>query len=113
MTIVLQHQFWGLEAEADAFSVTLSFNNRSQRLRVPYDALTNFADPAAKFGLQFQSGPASAKPATEGATQAEAGPPAETSDRVSAEPSIVLGGQEQDPSAAAKVVTLDAFRHKK
>ena len=26
LTIVLQHQFWGLEVEDDSFSVTLSFN---------------------------------------------------------------------------------------
>ena len=33
MTIVLQHQFWGLETDEDGFEVTLSFNKRQERLR--------------------------------------------------------------------------------
>ncbi len=55
MTIVLQHQFWGLEVTDDAFMVTLSFNRVNERLRIPFPAVTAFADPSAKFGLQFQS----------------------------------------------------------
>src|SRR5215831_13730919 len=35
MTIVLQHQFWGLEVGDVAFSVTLSFQGRSERLTIP------------------------------------------------------------------------------
>ena len=54
MTIVLQHHFWGLEAGAEAFEVTLSFNDVQERLTVPYAALTAFVDPSVKFGLQFQ-----------------------------------------------------------
>lgn len=53
MTIVLQHQFWGLEVEAEAFSVLLSFNKVHERLRVPLRALVGFSDPTAQFGLQF------------------------------------------------------------
>jgi len=55
MTIVLQHQFFGLELKEDAFEVTLSFNRRLERLRVPYAAVTAFVDPSVNFGLQFQS----------------------------------------------------------
>jgi uncharacterized protein len=55
MTIVLQHQFWGLEVGAAAFSVTLSFNNRMERLTIPLAAITTFADPSVKFGLQFEA----------------------------------------------------------
>jgi uncharacterized protein len=54
MTIVLQYQFWGLEVSAERFIVTLSFNDVPERLVVPFAAITAFADPAAKFGLQFQ-----------------------------------------------------------
>ena len=54
MTIVLQHQFWGLEVGADYFEVTLSFNKLQQRLHVPYRAMTGFFDPSVQFGLQFQ-----------------------------------------------------------
>jgi hypothetical protein len=53
MTIVLQHQFWDLQVHDDHFEITLSFNSVSQRLSVPFAAVTAFADPHAKFGLQF------------------------------------------------------------
>lgn len=55
MTIVLQHQFWDLEVDNDAFSVTLSFKGRSARLRVPIPAVTAFADPSVNFGLQLKA----------------------------------------------------------
>jgi uncharacterized protein len=55
MTIVLQHQFWDLKVEADKFSITLSFNNIPEKLVVPFQALSAFADPSVKFGLQFHT----------------------------------------------------------
>lgn len=55
MTIVLQHQFWDLKVEEHSFSVALSFNKVRQKLVIPYQALTAFADPSIKFGLQFQT----------------------------------------------------------
>ncbi|MFY9287460.1 MAG: ClpXP protease specificity-enhancing factor SspB [Alphaproteobacteria bacterium] len=56
MTIVLQYQFFGLKLEDDTFGVTLSFNNVKERLRIPIEAITTFADPSVNFALQFQSG---------------------------------------------------------
>lgn len=53
MTIVLQHQFWDLQVHEEHFEITLSFNGVSQRLVIPFAAVTAFADPHAKFGLQF------------------------------------------------------------
>lgn len=53
MTIVLQHQFWDLNVGDERFEITLSFSGVSQRLSVPFAAVTAFADPHAKFGLQF------------------------------------------------------------
>ena len=53
MTIVMQHQFSNLKVTEDWFTVTLSFNNVPQKLVVPFTALTAFADPSIKFGLQF------------------------------------------------------------
>jgi hypothetical protein len=53
MTIVLQHQFWDLQVHEEHFEITLSFNGVSQRLSIPFAAVTAFADPHAKFGLQF------------------------------------------------------------
>ena len=55
MTIILQHQFWGLEVAPESFAVTLSFNNRQERLSIPFDAISAFADPAVQFGLQFEA----------------------------------------------------------
>ncbi len=54
MTVVLQHQYWGLEVNDDHFVVNLSFNNIPERLQVPYAAMMSFVDPSVKFGLQFQ-----------------------------------------------------------
>lgn len=53
MTIVLQHQYWGLEVEEKGFYVTLSFSESQERIYIPFHALTSFMDPYAKFGLQF------------------------------------------------------------
>ena len=55
MTIVLQHQFYGLKIDEDRFSVTLSFNNSPERLVVPFDAIRIFADPSVSFALQFET----------------------------------------------------------
>lgn len=56
MTIVLQHQFANLMVGEHYFEVDLSFGGILQTLRVPYDAITYFADPYAKFGLSFNVG---------------------------------------------------------
>ena len=42
MTIVLQHQFWGLEVHDDWFTVSLSFNRVSEPLVIPFDAVSAF-----------------------------------------------------------------------
>jgi hypothetical protein len=88
MTIVLQHQFRALEVEADAFSVSLSFQSRSERLTIPFAAVTTFADPSVNFALQLE--PPAAEPA------ASAGLPAP------------VAAQPRQP--AAEVVPLDKFR---
>lgn len=55
MTIVLQLQFWGLKVEDEAFEVTLSFSDKPERLHIPFAAITAFADPSVRFGLQFEA----------------------------------------------------------
>jgi len=55
LTIVMQHQYWGLEVTERGFSVTLSFNKAREHISIPFAALTRFADPGVKFGLQFES----------------------------------------------------------
>jgi len=53
MTIVIQHQYWDLEVYDERFAVTLSFADVAQKLVIPFAAITAFADPSVKFGLQF------------------------------------------------------------
>jgi hypothetical protein len=89
MTIVLQHQFRALEVGEDAFSVNLSFQSRSERLKIPFAAVTTFADPSVNFGLQFQV--PGAQPAEVAALPAQIPPP-------------------EPERPAAEVVTLDKFR---
>jgi uncharacterized protein len=108
MTIVLQHQFWGLEVGAAAFSVTLSFNNRMERLTIPLAAITTFADPSVKFGLQFEA------PAEVAAEQPETAVPKASpaalptgENRVGKKPADDKNEAERP---AAEVVTLDRFR---
>jgi hypothetical protein len=92
MTIVLQHQFRGLEVGDRAFSVNLSFSSRSERLTIPFAAVTAFADPSVNFGLQFEV--SETKPA-----EAAAALPA---------PSAPDAAEPERP--AAEIVTLDKFR---
>lgn len=54
MTIVLQNQFDNLIVRHNAFSVDLKFGGVPQTITIPYDAITYFADPYAKFGLSFE-----------------------------------------------------------
>ncbi|MEM8648072.1 MAG: ClpXP protease specificity-enhancing factor SspB [Pseudomonadota bacterium] len=54
MTVVLQHQFWGLEVRDDGFNVELSFDNIPEKLEVPFAAIRGFFDPHVQFGLQFE-----------------------------------------------------------
>ena len=53
MTIVIQHQYANLIVGKDSFSIDLSFNSIEQTLTIPFDAITYFGDPYAKFGLSF------------------------------------------------------------
>ena len=92
MTIVLQHQFWGLDIRDQDFSVTLSFQSKPEQLTIPFAAITSFADPSVKFGLQFA---------------AAAAPPSET---VALPAKISKEEPAKPPRQPAEVVTLDKFR---
>lgn len=85
-TIVLQHQFWDLEVDDEAFSVGLRFGGSPQHVRVPFVSVKSFVDPEAKLGLRFdpEAPPDVAPPAHDGGSD--------------------------DPD---KVVSLDDFRSKK
>ena len=96
MTIVLQHQYWDFEVNEDWFAVTLSFNRVNERLQIPYTAVTAFADPFAKFGIQIPTDAGAELPVPtrpdEPETAAQKAPPASSDD--------------------GRVVALDAFRKK-
>jgi uncharacterized protein len=97
MTIVLQHEFWGLEVGEDRFAVGLSFGGVPHRLEIPFEAVTMFADPSVEFGLQFAKADAAA---------ADAAAPAA--------PVETAGDAREAPAdGGAEVVTLDRFRNKK
>lgn len=53
MTIVVQHDFWGLEVDDDGFEIHLHFDRTPTRVVVPFDALTGFLDPSVQFGVKF------------------------------------------------------------
>jgi hypothetical protein len=96
MTIVLQHQFWGLEVTEEAFEVGLSFNRVSERLRIPFAAIRGFYDPSVKFGLEFQ-----VEQGETVAGEAPAGLPAEAEVKAAT-----------DDGKPAEIVSLDSFRKK-
>jgi uncharacterized protein len=102
MTVVIEHQFWDLTVGEENFSVTLSFKNRPERLTIPLAAITAFADPSVKWGLQFQE---SAKPFDSAGKPRlpAAKPPA-----ITAKEAPAAG----DDKKAGEVVALDAFRKK-
>jgi len=102
MTIVLQHQFWGLTVTEDRFEVELSFDNVPEKLIVPFDAVKGFLDPAVQFGLQFET--VAAPPAVDKST-------AKVDTLTKAEPPGVK--PESEPQGdVPKVVSLDSFRKK-
>ncbi len=54
MTIVIQHDFWGLEVDEDGFEIHLHFDRTPTRIVVPFSALTGFLDPSVQFGVKFE-----------------------------------------------------------
>lgn len=115
MTIVLEHQFWGLEVDEEKFAVTLSFSNKAERLTVPLAAVSAFADPSVKFGLQFQQEALPAAPAPESPKPrvAEPGPEAPAPAPPAPLPTTGSGTEKKPPPAGGgQVVALDQFRKK-
>lgn len=109
MTIVLQHQFWGLAVRDTDFEVQLSFNKNPEKLTIPFAALTGFFDPSVQFGLQFQpAGAEGAEAATEASPVAPSGAlpaPQKPDESAEAKPAA-------DEAKKGEVVALDAFRKK-
>lgn len=114
MTIVVQHQFWGLAIRPDAFDISLSFHKVGEQLTVPFEAVKAFFDPSVQFMLQFKpvagQGPKRPTALTEQpaiqpmkpAAKAETPAPAPSGD----------GDKPKDPAGGGEVVSLDKFRKK-
>ena len=103
MTIVLQHQYWGLEVTDDWFEVTLTFNQIAERLHIPFAAVSAFADPFAKFGIQIPTDASIELPPDE-SLEAEEPEEEDKQDKPAPPP--------PSDDETGRVVTLDAFRKK-
>jgi len=106
MTIVLQHQFENLDVDDDHLGVTLWFKGKEARLEIPFDAVTQFADPSAQFGVSFDAG---AYPAADDLEDEE--------DEDAEEPAAAEAEEEAEEAAVGKsegadIVSLDSFRKK-
>ncbi|MFQ6018432.1 MAG: SspB family protein [Kiloniellaceae bacterium] len=124
MTVVLQYQFWGLDVGEDAFGVTLSFADVPERLTIPFAAVTAFADPSVRFGLQFDSSdedqegtPVTAAPASEQQigrppTARDREEPTQASEAAGPRPKRDRQEDAREPAQTGEVITLDAFRKK-
>jgi uncharacterized protein len=132
MTIILQHEFWDLTVEPDAFEVGLNFSRKPERLRIPFDAIVAFNDPSVPFGFKLEPRepqPSVAKP-EERLAKPEAAPEAPNKPHpapvpapakiapVAASAARPKGGAESQPkptepaAGPGKVVSIDAFRKK-
>ncbi len=122
MTIVLQHQFWDLAVTEQAFEVGLSFGGISERVAVPFEAVTAFYDPAVQFGFQFEAvdsgAPAEASAAAQSADRtsaaAKAAPPGDKPESLPAPAAVEAAPPAPVPDGAGggEVVRLDRFRKK-
>jgi hypothetical protein len=109
MTIILQHQFWGLKVKEDHFEVALSFRKLPATLTIPFAALTAFFDPGVQFGLQFKGGEDNEnKPSL----PISATPTALPTPREQVQPDKTAQDANDVLPTAGGVVNLDAFRKK-
>ncbi len=113
MTIVVQHQFWDLEATDSNFSIGLSFDNIPETLLVPFAAVTGFFDPSVQFGLQFDTDADAdekdhdTEVAAIEQAKVDALPAPKNEDKAAESES-----SPDEEAGSAEVVSLDAFRKK-
>lgn len=111
MTIVLQNQFWNLAVFDDGFEVTLSFGGVRSKLRIPYGALTAFADPATNFGLQMKPIAPAADDASATGTAGGVSVPGPVKPSRPSRQDRKQAAAESQPEGG-QVIALDAFRKK-
>jgi uncharacterized protein len=115
MTIILQHQFWGLKVTEEHFEVTLTFKKLPATLSIPFPALTAFFDPGVQFGLQFRGQEGDAKGNGTGTGPTLLPQPAAEQSREKLPETAKAPDAEapaDKPAAPGEVVSLDAFRKK-
>jgi hypothetical protein len=110
MTIVLQHQFWDLNVDDEAFSVGLSFNGIPEMLTVPLLSIKRFEDRAVHFMLQFAD--LEAVPAQPPTEPVQSAPTAKVREALPVAASPEPAAPEPQPDGGAEVVRLDRFRKK-
>ena len=124
MTIILQHQFWDLTVSDTGFEVGLSFGGITERLAIPFEAISGFFDPSVQFGLQFEEvtegeerpSPANAQNAQDKPLKKKrvTPPPPAVVAPAPASPTVAASEPEPDkPISGGEVVRLDRFRKKK
>ena len=111
MTIILQHQFWGLKVSEDGFEVTLTFKKLPATLAIPFAALTAFMDPGVQFGLQFKDIPGAQNAAPQPAAKAPEKPAEKPAPAAPDATDATKAGEKPAPQPG-EVVSLDAFRKK-
>ena len=109
MTIILQHQFWGLKITEERFEVTLTFKKLPATLVIPFAALTAFFDPGVNFGLQFRGAEGDIKSS---APTMLPQPAAEQNREKTAETPKPGDAPPKPAPAPGEVVSLDSFRKK-
>ena len=126
MAIILQHEFWDLEVTNDAFAVSLNFSRKPERLTIPFDSITGFSDPSVPFGFKLEPR-AATEPVKAPAPPREAARKSDPSITAASNVAPAKAGAAPAKSAEAaakkaersreadpaKVVSIDAFRHKK
>ncbi len=129
ITIVIEHQYWDLNAHADNFEVTLKFGGVPKYLSVPYMAITRFHDPSVGFAMQFDppedmQGDTSLAPPTLARLKPEPIPKTKNPKKTKPKKPTASKNKPTDddpkntpPSGGSganenKVVSLDAFRKK-
>lgn len=103
MTIVLQYQFSDLYVDDEIFEVTLSFNNKPEKLVIPLNAISIFADPSVNFALQFQP---------LGDMEDDFDPTPPDGDGPGEDPSSKKKDKKGGDDSTGEVVSLDKFRKK-
>lgn len=109
MTIVLQHQFDSLDVSDEGFEVTLWFKSKEARLKIPFDAVTSFADPSTQFGLRFEPEKTASKE-NEDETPQDAAAKSSSDDADASDTTQTDKPEKSDEGA--DIVSLDAFRKK-